>query len=106
MKIHLPFNFLPHLEGTAIAASFGLKNRPPEHHTVIELTRRDTQDLLQLLTALETELHGRCLKWQKQASKAPVVAARRSGVEQDRQMVRRAIELIEDALSVAEKVKV
>lgn len=98
MKIQLPFNLLPHLDGTAIASCYGLKNRASDNHTVVELSPRDARDLLTLLKALETELHGRCQKWQKQASKAPVGFSRRTGVEQNRQAVRRAVELIEAAL--------
>ncbi|MFZ5494646.1 MAG: hypothetical protein ACOZE5_04835 [Verrucomicrobiota bacterium] len=98
-KILLPFNLLPHLDGTAIASCFGLKNRPSDQHTVIELTPRDTHDLLALLKALEHDLHIRCQVWQKQASKSPVGQSRRAGVEQSRQAVRRAVELIEAALA-------
>ncbi|HEY8995600.1 MAG TPA: hypothetical protein VIM71_13105 [Lacunisphaera sp.] len=105
MKIQLPFNLLPHLEGTSIASSFGLKNRLPEDHTVIELKARDTHDLLALLHALESDLHSRCLKWQKQASKSPVAFSRRTGVEQHRQVVRRTVELIESALLTAANTK-
>lgn len=98
MKIQLPFNLLPHLEGTAITSCYGLKNRTSDSHTVIELGARDVHDLLTLLKALETELHDRCQKWQKQASKSPMGLSRRSGVELNRQAVRRAVELIEAAL--------
>lgn len=93
MTILLPFDLLPHLEGTGIAACFGLKNRP-NRHTVVELSLRETQDLLTLLKALEADLDIRCQKWRKQNSKSPITASRRSGVEQNLQIVRRAVELI------------
>lgn len=98
-KIQLPFNLLPHLDGTAIAACYGLKNRASDSHTVIELGARDTHDLLTLLKALEAELHGRCQKWQRQMSKSPIGFSRRAGVELHRQAVRRAVELIEAELA-------
>lgn len=99
MKIQLPFNLLPHLEGTSIAYCFDLRNRAPENHTVIALTGRDAHYLLELLKALEADLHARCLKWQKLASRSPIGFSRRNEVEQSRQAVRRAAELIEAAIS-------
>jgi hypothetical protein len=99
MKIPLPFNLLPHLEGTSIASCFRLRNQEPENHTVIELPTGDMHDFLVLLKALESELQARCLKWQKQASKSPVGLQRRAAVEKDRQAVHRAIGLIEAALA-------
>lgn len=98
MKIQLPFNLLPHLDGTAIASCYGLKNRASDNHTIVELSPRDARDLLTLLKALETELHVRCQKWQKQASRSPMGFSRRSGVEKNYQAVRRAVELIDAAL--------
>jgi hypothetical protein len=97
MKLSLPFDLLPHLEGTSIASCFGLKNRPPGNHTVVELKAREAQDLLALLKALEADLEIRCQKWRKH-SKSPIPASRRSGIEQSRQIVRRTVELIEGAL--------
>lgn len=102
-KIQLPFNLLPHLDGTAIATCYGLKNRSSDGHTVIELSSRDTHDLLTLLKALEVELDGRCQKWQKQMSKSPIGFSRRAGVELHRQAVRRAVELIETELAEAKQ---
>lgn len=94
MKILLPFNLIAHLEGTGIASSFDLKNRSPENHTLVELSARDAHDLLELLKGLETELLIRAQKWQKQASKSPIVTFRRSAVEQRLQGVRQAVELL------------
>lgn len=94
MKILLPFNLIAHLEGTGIASSFGLKNRPPENHTLVELSTRDAHDLMELLKGLEAELLIRSQKWQQQASKFPIVAIRRSAVEQRLQGVRQAVELL------------
>ncbi len=98
MKIQLPFNLLPHLEGTSIAACFGLKNHRPEEHTLVELKLRDAHDLLALLRALEADLHSRCQKWQRLASKSPLGLTKRPRVEQSRQTVRRAVEMIEISL--------
>lgn len=103
MKILLPFDLLSHLDGTSIASCFGLKNRPPAHHTLIELKAQDMRDLLELLKALEADLHSRCQKWQKQSSKSPVGFHRRAGIEQSRQCVRRAVELIEASLDTSAK---
>lgn len=103
MKIQLPFNLLPHLEGTSIAACFGLKNHRPEGHTLVELKLRDAHDLLELLKALEADLHARCLKWQKQASKSPLGITKRPRVELSRQAVHRAVELIESTLQALGK---
>lgn len=97
MKVSLPFDLLPHLEGTSIASCFGLKNRPPGNHTVVELKVRDVEDLLALLKALEADLDIRCQKWRKH-SKSPIPTSRRSGIEQSRQVVRRTVQLIEEAL--------
>lgn len=105
MKIQLPFDLLPHLEGTSIAAGFGLKNHRPEEHTLVELKLRDAHDLLALLKALEADLHSRCLKWQKLASKSPLGLTKRPHVEQSRQAVHRAVELIETALLASGKAK-
>lgn len=105
MKIQLPFNLLPHLEGTSIAACFGLKNHRPEEHTLVELKARDAQDLLELLRALESDLQARCLKWQKQASKSPLGITKRPRVELSRQAVHRAVELIESTLQAPVKTK-
>jgi hypothetical protein len=98
MKLSLPFDLLPHLEGTSITACFGLKNRPPENHTVVELKAKDLRDLLALLQALAADLDSRCQKWRKHHSRSPIPASRRSGLEQSRQIVRRTVELIEKAL--------
>src|SRR6218665_1622957 len=98
MKLSLPFDLLPHLEGTSIAACFGLKNRLPSKHTVVELKVREAQDLLELLKALEADLDIRCKKGRKHASRSPIPPARRSGIEQSRQVVRQSVELIEAAL--------
>jgi len=98
MKISLPFDLLPHLEGTSIASCFGLKNRPPSKHTVVDLKVREAEDFLELLKALEADLEVRCQKWRKHASRSPISPARRSGVEQSRQVVRQTVELIEAAL--------
>jgi len=100
-KIQLPFNLLPHLEGTSIALCYGLHNRPSDDHTIVELNTREAHDLLTLLKALEHDLHIRCQKWQKQRSKAPVGFVRRERVEQSRQAVRRAVELLAAELSAA-----
>ncbi len=105
MKIQLPFNLLPHLEGTSIAACFGLKNHRPEEHTLIELTPRDAHDLMELLRALEADLHARCLKWQKLASKSPIGFTKRPRVELSRQAVHRTVELIEASLQASGKAR-
>jgi hypothetical protein len=105
MKIQLPFNLLPHLEGTSIAACFGLKNHRPTDHTVVELKPREAHDLLVLLGALEADLHARCLKWQRLASKSPLGFTKRPRVELSRQAVHRAVEQIEEALRAAGKAK-
>ena len=100
MKILLPFNLLPDLEDTGIASCFGLKNRYPENHTLIELSLRDAHDLLTVLRALEAELHARCQRWQKQASKSPISVGRRTGIERRLQVVRCAVELMNGKLDV------
>lgn len=105
MKLQLPFNLLPHLEGTSIADCFGLKNQCPSDHTVVELKLREAHDLLALLRALEADLHARCLKWQRLASKSPLGFTKRPRVELSRQAVRRAVEQIEDALQASAKAK-
>lgn len=105
MKIQLPFNLLPHLEGTSIAACFGLKNHRPDEHTLVELKPRDAHDLLALLKALEADLHARCLNWQKLASKSPIGLTKRPRVEQSRQTVHRAVEMIETSLQASGKSK-
>ena len=93
MKITLPFDLLRVLDNTSIAQSYGLKNRSPENHTVIELSLRDVHDLLKLLKALEEELHSRCVRFQKH-SRSPIGGQRRQGNEERLRAVRRATELI------------
>lgn len=94
LKLLLPFDLLAQLDGTGIAACFGLKNRHPENHTVVELTTQEARDLLALLKALETELDMRWQTWRKQASKCPIPVSRQSELEQRLQVVRRAAEMI------------
>jgi hypothetical protein len=105
MKIQLPFDLLPHLESTSIAACFGLKNLRLTGHTAAELKPRDAHDLLALLRALEADLHARCLKWQKLASKSPIGFTKRPRVELSRQAVHRAVEMIEEALQASGKAR-
>ncbi|MDQ5980805.1 MAG: hypothetical protein QG602_3783 [Verrucomicrobiota bacterium] len=105
MKIQLPFDLLPHLEGTSIATCFGLKNQRPTDHTVVDLKTREVHDLLVLLRALEADLHARCQKWQRLASKSPLGFTKRPRVELNRQAVHRAAQQIEDALQAAGKAK-
>jgi hypothetical protein len=94
MKITLPFDLIPYLDGTGIAGSFGLKNQYPENHTIIELRKREAGDLLRLLRALEEELALRQLRLQRQSSKAPLIAQRRIGADSRLKGVRRAVEVI------------
>jgi hypothetical protein len=93
MKITLPFDLLRVLDDTSIAQSYGLKNRSPENHTIIELSSRDVHDLLELLKALEEELHSRCMRFQKH-SRSPIGGQRRQGIEERLRAIRRATELI------------
>jgi hypothetical protein len=94
MRITLPFNLLTHLEGTGIAASFGLKNHYPENHTVAELSLSEAQDLLKFLDALAEELQARMQRMQKQATRSPLGVRRRLEVETRLAAIRRAAEII------------
>lgn len=98
MKITLPFDLLRVLDDTSIAQSYGLKNRSPENHTIIELNSRDAHDLLELLKALEDELHSRCIRFQKH-SRSPIGGQRRQGIEERLRTVRRATDLISATFS-------
>lgn len=99
MKLILPFDLIPHLEGSGIAASFGLKSSGSENHTVVDLKPADRRDLLFLLKSLESDLNIRCQKMQKHASRSPLPVRRRSGLEHSREVVRRSVELIEASLA-------
>jgi hypothetical protein len=94
-QVQLPFDLLPHLEGTWIASGFGLKNRMPQKHTIIELSKSDMADLLALLKGLEIELKTRCQQWRRQASKSPIPIHRRVGVEESLDRIGLAVRHIE-----------
>jgi hypothetical protein len=100
MKIQLPFNLIPHLEDTSIAACFGFRNSPDNKHTIIELSSRDAHDLLALLKGLETDLQIRCDRWRRHSSRSPIPTSRRSGLELNLQAVKQAVECIEVELSL------
>ena len=99
IKVQVPFDLLAHLDGTGIAASFGLREHGAKRHTVIELERGDAEDLLILLKALVVELRLRAEKWRRHASKSPMSSPRRTATEQKLQAIDSAADLIEAALA-------
>jgi len=100
MKIVLPFNLLPHLDDTGIAACFGLKNQPSDGHTVIELSSHEAHDLLKLLRALENELHSRQKRLQRTASRSPLGMQKSPGIENRLSAIRHAGDAISGKLGV------
>jgi len=99
IKLQVPFDLLAHLDGTGIAASFGLREQGAKRHTVIELERSDAEDLLILLKALVVELRLRSEKWRRHASRSPISVPRRTATEQKLQAVDSAAALIHAALT-------
>lgn len=95
----LPFDLLTHLEGTGIAAGFGLRSCGVKRHTVVELGRSDAEDLRTLLEALAGELRLRCEQWRRQASRSPIPVKRRTATEQGLQAIDSAARLINAALA-------
>jgi hypothetical protein len=99
VTVQLPFDLLPHLEGTEIAAGFGLRSYGVKRHTVVELGRSETEDLLTLLKALAGELRLRCEKWRKYSSRSPIPLKRHTATEQKLQVIDSAARLISAALA-------
>jgi hypothetical protein len=98
IKVQLAFDLLAHLDGTGIAASFGLREYGAKRHTLVELGRDDAEDLITLLKALVTELRLRAEKWRRHASKSPISYLRRTATEQRLQAIDSAADLIQAAL--------
>lgn len=96
--MQLPFDLLTPLEGTGIAAGFGLRSCGVRRHTVVELGRSEAEDLLILLKALADELRLRCEQWRKHASRSPIPVKRRTATEQRLQAIDAAARLINAAL--------
>ena len=99
IKVQVPFDLLAHLDGTGIAASFGLREHGAKRHTLVELERDDAEDLLTLLKALVSELRLRAEKWRRHASTSPISYLRRTATEQRLQAIDSAAELIQAALT-------
>jgi hypothetical protein len=98
VTVRLPFDLLSHLEGTGIAAGFGLRSCGVKRHTVVELGRSDAEDLLILLKALADELRLRCEHWRRQASRSPIPIKRHTATEQRLQGIDAAVRMISAAL--------
>lgn len=90
---------MPHLEGTGIAAGFGLRSCSVKRHTVVELGRSDAEDLLILLKALADELRLRCEHWRRQASRSPIPIRRHTATEQRLHAIDSAARLTKAALA-------
>lgn len=103
IKVQLPFDLLPHLDGTGIAASFGLREHGAKRHTAIELGWGDAEDLLTVLKALASELRLRAEKWRRHTSKSPLSFHRRTATEQKLQVINSAADLIHAALAESKK---
>jgi hypothetical protein len=97
--VRLPFDLLAHLEGTGIAAGFGLRSCSVKRDTVVELGRQDAEDLMILLKALADELRLRCEHWRRQASRSPITVKRRTATEQKLHAIDSAAQLIRKALA-------
>jgi hypothetical protein len=90
----LPFNLLPALEGTGIAASFGLKSGPADNQTAVDLAARDAEDLVRLLRALKGELETRAERLRKRDTQSPLGNCRRAHTDERLAQVNRAVELL------------
>lgn len=95
MKISLPFNIIPVLEGTGIADCFKLKAR--EGKTLVDLGTGEEEEFLAVLKELEAELKYRVSHKTAQFSRSPLPAARRNALKEHAALLGEARVLIEKA---------
>jgi hypothetical protein len=95
VKISLPFNIVPALEGTGIADSFKLKTK--DGKTLIELGAREEEYFLAVLAALEGELRYRMAHRTAQSSRSPLSPLRKNSLREHSDLLIQARVLIEKA---------
>ena len=95
MKISLPFNLIPTLEGTGIADSFKLKAK--DGKTLVDLDPGEEEYFLAVLKELEAELKYRMSHKTAQFSRSPLPAARRNALKENVALLGEARALVEKA---------
>lgn len=95
MKISLPFNIIPVLEGTGIADSFKLKAK--DGKTLVDLGVGEEEYFLAVLKELEAELKYRMSHKSAQFSRSPLPTARRNALKVHVELLGEARALIEKA---------
>ena len=95
MKLSLPFNIIPVLEGTGIADSFKLKTK--DGKTLVDLGPGEDEYFLAVLKELEAELKYRLSHRTAQFSRSPLPTSRRNALKVHAELLSEARVLIEKA---------